>query len=620
MARECFEDAEVAQALNESFVSVKVDREERPDIDSVYMRACMAFTGSGGWPLSAFLTPDQRPFFAGTYFPKTGRGGMTGFLDLLDAIRSRWADNRQTLLDAADAVLGRLSGSSAPSRAAADAPSSSAGQALLDAAAAYFSASFDAEWGGFGAAPKFPMPHVLTFLLTRYEAAGDQRLLAMAEKTLEQMYRGGLFDHIGYGFSRYSTDRRFLIPHFEKMLYDNALLIVAYAHAFRVTGRELYQTVAFRTADYLLREMTDADGGFYSAQDADSDGVEGKYYVFTRDELCAALGPESGEAAADRLGIAETGNFTRTSSVPNLLASDSSEGLPERWLRPLREYRRSRARLRTDDKVLTAWNALAIAAFAALYRTFGDEACLRAAEKAWRFIEDRLCEGDTLFVGARGGRRTGMGFLDDYAFAVLALLNLYEATLERRYLDRAVGFAARADAEFLDQRGGGYFLYGKTHSPLVVRPKETYDGALPSGNGVMAYNLVRLSQLPGGERYRDAAERQLRFLAREAQAAPAGHTFFLQALSERLSPPPLIVCAGADAAERARLIQKAPFAARLWTCAANENGYSLLNGQTTYYVCAGYACRPPTNDLGEAVSMAKSASCPQGGARTYEKP
>ena len=206
MARECFEDAEVAQALNESFVSVKVDREERPDIDSVYMRACMAFTGSGGWPLSAFLTPDQRPFFAGTYFPKTGRGGMTGFLDLLDAIRSRWADNRQTLLDAADAVLGSLSGSSAPSRAAADAPSSSAGQALLDAAAAYFSASFDAEWGGFGAAPKFPMPHVLTFLLTRYEAAGDQRLLAMAEKTLEQMYRGGLFDHIGYGFSRYSTD------------------------------------------------------------------------------------------------------------------------------------------------------------------------------------------------------------------------------------------------------------------------------------------------------------------------------------------------------------------------------------------------------------------------------
>lgn len=358
MARESFEDEEIASLLNRYFVSVKVDREERPDIDSVYMAACQALTGSGGWPTSLFLTPEQRPFFAGTYFPARSRYGMIGFRSLLQTIADRWKDSRQDLLRAADQIVASL-----------EQREGNLGDldfSLPDTAAKQFAKLFDEKHGGFGEAPKFPSPHNLLFLLAYSRMKADNGARHMAELTLTRMRQGGLFDHIGFGFCRYSTDRLFLVPHFEKMLYDNALLIMAYAAAYTVTGNPLYLDTAEKTAGYLLREMTAPEGGFYSAQDADSDGVEGKYYLFGYDELVSVLG-ERGEAFNAHYGITRKGNF-QGANIPNRLHAAGEEGALDSLLPAVYDYRRKRERLHLDDKILTGWNALTIASLALLFR------------------------------------------------------------------------------------------------------------------------------------------------------------------------------------------------------------------------------------------------------------
>lgn len=587
MAHESFEDPETAELLNRWFVSVKVDREERPDLDSVYMAVCQAFTGSGGWPASIFLTPEKRPFFAGTYFPKRRQGGMAGFGELLTLIHEKWGNDRSALLGPAERIMDLL-----------NRPSTADGRAepeLIEDAVQLYKRLFDRENGGFGGAPKFPSPHNLLFLLAYYRRRGDRECLEMAERTLTQMLRGGLFDHIGGGFCRYSTDEWFLVPHFEKMLYDNALLILAYCEAYSVTKKELYLLTAKRTADYVLREMTAADGGFSSAQDADSDGVEGKYYLFTPEELIRLLGPEQGEAFNRHFDITEAGNF-EGKNIPNLLHSDPADHSFDGLLETVYQYRKGRCALRLDDKILTAWNGLTIAALCRLYQAGGESKYLEAAKRADRFLREHLWDGGALHVSFRAGRRGERGFLDDYAASLFAQLALYGATLDKAYLTRAEELCRDTLSRFQDAENGGFYLYGADHEALILRPKETYDGAIPSGNSLMAWNLVRLSQLVSEETYGPLAERQLDFLAADARQYPAGYAMFLLALLDRQDPPPKVTVVLAEEAKAERLPLELPAEAAV-VLREPRGDYPLKNGKITFYVCRGHSCRPPVNEL-----------------------
>ncbi|MGN1415447.1 MAG: thioredoxin domain-containing protein, partial [Oscillospiraceae bacterium] len=432
MAHESFESVETAEILNKYFVSIKVDREERPDIDSVYMAVCQAFTGSGGWPMSIFMTWDKKPFFAGTYFPVNSRYGMPGFADLLSAIAEKWHKDRTMLLTSAENIISLLK-----TEKTDDISTSS--ENLTDNAVRYFERSFDSVYGGFGSAPKFPTPHNLLFLMMYSLRNDNKNALLMAEKTLMQMRRGGIFDHIGHGFSRYSTDKYYLAPHFEKMLYDNALLIIAYSAAYILTKKAIYLDTAEKTAGYILREMTSREGGFYSAQDADSDGIEGKYYTFSYDEILHVLGDEDGRRFAQTFDITPNGNFEGF-NIPNLLKSGDMTSDHTSELQKLYKYRKNRTPLHLDDKILLSWNALMTAALSVLYRASHDEMYLQAAQNAQQFIENKLCSDMQLYTSYRDGRRSEKGFLDDYAFYIAALIELYNYTLEKKYLDKAKMF------------------------------------------------------------------------------------------------------------------------------------------------------------------------------------
>lgn len=586
MAHESFEDAEIAKLLNEHFIAIKVDREERPDLDSVYMAVCQAMTGSGGWPMSLFLTPEQKPFFAGIYFPKENQYGVTGFRQLLMTIARKWAEDRASLLLSAEAVQKALT---------AESPDIDVEEEQLpEQAAAQFRRSFDADFGGFGAAPKFPTPHNLLFLLDRYRKTEDRTALNMAEVTLRQMYRGGLYDHIGYGFCRYSTDRAFQIPHFEKMLYDNALLIMAYAAAFDITDDPFYRNVAEQTADFVLREMTDSAGGFYSAQDADSDGVEGRYYALRPAEVIEVLGRERGEAFNRCYGVTERGNF-HGQSIPHLVGTQTEAAALEECLPALRAYRKERCALHLDDKILTGWNALMIAALSQLSRITGDPRYLDAAKRGMAYLETNMAESGHLLVSYRNGRRGGIGFLDDYACTVFAMLQLQQATQEEKYLRRAKQLCARAVADFWDEEHGGFYFSGRENESLILRPKETYDGAVPSGNAVMAYNLVRLSLMEEEFPWEDILRRQMAFLSTAAAQLPMGHTFFLLALSDAQTPPDHVTVVLAAGDGISSVLKRLPLSALVTIYKEPTPEFPLLDGKTTYYVCTGKTCLPPSN-------------------------
>lgn len=588
MARESFEDPGTAELLNRWFISIKADREERPDLDSVYMTVCQTFTGSGGWPASIFLTAEKQPFFAGTYFPKQRRGSMMSFRELLTLLHDAWERDRSALLARAGEITAYLNRP----------PVSKGGVVpddLTENAVRLFRQQFDPENGGFGSAPKFPSPHNLLFLLTYYRRRGDPSCLEMAERTLLQMYRGGIFDHIGGGFCRYSTDERFLVPHFEKMLYDNAMLILAYSDAFATTKKTVYLRAAEQTADYILREMTAPEGGFYSAQDADSDGVEGKYYLFKPEELLSLLGPEQGTAFNRHFDITPGGNFDGK-NIPNLLQSDPSDRSFDGMLETVCQYRKTRCDLRPDDKILTAWNGLMIAALCRLYQAAGTERYLEAAKRADQYLRANLWTDGELYVSCRNGRRGAKGFLDEYAAYLYAQLALYGATLEETYLERAEQLCRDAQDRFQDREGDGFYLYGTENEPLLFRPKETYDGAMPSGNSLMAWNLVRLSQLVSEQTYGPMAERQLRFLETESAQYPAGYAMFLLALLDHQDPPPKVTAVLTDRGEARPLPLTLPAEAAV-VLRKPGTDYPLKNGTTTFYVCRGHSCRPPVNRL-----------------------
>lgn len=588
MARESFEDPEVASLLNEYFISIKVDREERPDLDSVYMSVCQAFTGNGGWPMTIFLTPDRNPFFAGTFFPKTARYGQIGLTELLPIIHEKWMTDRSTLLKPIDEVLSYLNGRN-------ETGGMLDGKLILKAIGIY-KKNYDCLYGGFSGPPKFPAAHNLLFLMKYYERNSDQEVLQMVEKTLQQMARGGLFDHVGGGFCRYSTDRFYLVPHFEKMLYDNALLVHAYCKAYQMTGNSVYCEVAERTAAYILREMTAPEGGFYCAQDADSEGCEGLFYLFEPEEVIALLGEEAGEKWNSRYDITKEGNF-EGKSIPNLLRGPLDIAELEEQRQTIYEYRKQRVPLHRDDKILTSWNALMVAALCQLYRVTGKGKWLQAAEKAWHFVMEELYDGSALYVSTRNGKWSGKGFLDDYAYGIYALLALYGATYKEEYLEMAEQFCEKAVQDFHDSEKQGFFLYGRENEKLIFRPKETYDGALPSGNSVMAYNLVQLAFLTGEERYEEWAENQLVFMSGAAEGYPAGYAMFLMALSDYFYGPEKITVAVRDRKEIQFLPMRVPLDALVRVVQGDTKEYPLKNDRTTYYVCRGHVCRPPENEL-----------------------
>ncbi|MBQ7919469.1 MAG: thioredoxin domain-containing protein [Lachnospiraceae bacterium] len=603
MAHESFEDMQVAEILNQHFISIKVDKEERPDIDSIYMAVCQTFTGNGGWPTTIFLTPDQKPFFAGTYFPKNAEYGQIGFMDLLQAVHNKWKTDRKQLLETAEEVLSFLKGREIRKEGGEREPDLQ----LAKRAFHIYRRTFDAKYGGFGNAPKFPTPHTLLFLIQCFEMTQNADAMNMVEKTLLQMYRGGIFDHIGGGFSRYSTDPYFLVPHFEKMLYDNALLIMAYSKAYQVTGKYIYLEVAERTAAYVAREMTSHEGGFFCAQDADSEGIEGKYYLLDAAEIKTLLGEAEGGVFNRYFDITEAGNF-EGKNIPNLLKNDNYSGnCCKKHLNTVYDYRRGRYELHLDDKILTSWNGLMITAMCHLYRVTENKSYLDMAQKSQEFIQSRLCEEDTLHISWRQGIRSGKGFLDDYANEIWALLALYEATLERSYLEQGIWFCEKAITDFYDEEQDGFFLYGRENEQLILRSKETYDGAIPSGNSVMAYNLVRLFLITNDERYERYAERLLKYLCREAEEYPAGHAMFLIALQEYLNPPEKITVVGKEKEELGEYPCRLPLGYVLNAFCGGTKEYPLKNDKTTFYVCKGRSCLPPQNEWDDVISCINSS-------------
>lgn len=588
MAHESFEDKKTAEILNQYFVSIKIDREERPDIDSVYMSVCQAFTGSGGWPMSIFMTWDKKPFFAGTYFPPKSHYGMPGFPDLLDVIVSQWNNNRRKLLQSAEQIITHLKSAESGDKNIDD-------EELIKRAMQIFSESFDEINGGFSSAPKFPTPHNLLFLMLYAKHKQDSDALKMAEKTLLQMRKGGIFDHIGYGFSRYSTDKYFLAPHFEKMLYDNALLIIAYSAAYYLTNNEIYLDTAEKTTEYILREMTSADGGFYSAQDADSEGVEGKYYTFTLDEIINVLGEEKGKRFAESFDITSNGNFEGV-NILNLLKSNDLESDFSEEIHVLYDYRKKRTNLHLDDKILLSWNSLMIAALSMFYRVSRNEKYLNAVVNAQKFIEENMCDGVQLFTSWRDGKHSEKSFLDDYAFYIASLIELYNSTLDKVYLEKAERFCDEAVRQFEDCQRDGFYLCEASYTEIFMNPKETYDGAIPSGNSVMAYNFVRMFQLTENEKYRKLTEKQFEFLSVQAQDYPAGHSVFLLSKLLYENPPEHIVIAVKHKSDFQEIQKELPFLANV-SVVLDSVDYPLKNDKVTYYVCKNHTCSPPTNIL-----------------------
>jgi uncharacterized protein YyaL (SSP411 family) len=542
MEEESFRDAHVAAILNEHFVAVKVDREERPDIDEAYMEVCQAMTGSGGWPLTIITTPEGRPFFAATYIPREARYGMAGLTQLLGQVTRLWQENRLGLKETADRITRMLQGSpSARERRKLD-------LGTLERAYAWFESNFDPEHGGFGKAPKFPNPHAISFLIRYGTRTGKEKPLTMARETLDAMRRGGIFDHLGYGFHRYSTDERWLVPHFEKMLYDQALLTLACVECFHVTGEGRYRETAEEVIEYVTRDLSSPEGGFFSSEDADSEGEEGKFYTWIPGEIETVLGRERGERFSRVYGVDEVGDIEGRGvlRVMRPLAAFAREaGMTEEELerefegsrRELFGVRGVRVRPARDEKILTDWNGLMIAALAKAGVVFGEPCYGEAARRAARFLMEKLRREDgRLLHRYRDGDAAIPAFLDDYAFLVWGLLELDEAASDARALEQALGLTEAMIDLFWDEGEGGFFTSGRDGERLITRRKDAYDGAIPSGNSVAAMDLLRLAKITGREDFREKAERLIETFGAVVESHPAGFSALLSALDLLLAP------------------------------------------------------------------------------------
>ncbi|HEU4364942.1 MAG TPA: thioredoxin domain-containing protein [Candidatus Krumholzibacteria bacterium] len=620
MEHESFEDPEVAALLNRAFVCVKVDREERPDIDHVYMTVCQMMTGSGGWPLTILLTPERQPFFAATYIPRAA------LLSFVPRVETAWKERNEELRRDAGRVSGLLRDAMAP------AAGGEIGPDVLQRAYQELGARFDSTHAGFGSRPKFPSPHNLLFLLRHWKRSGDARALEMVERTLDAMRRGGICDHVGFGFHRYSTDAAWLLPHFEKMLYDQALLMMAYTEAFQATGNPRYRVVSEEIAAYVMRDLSSPAGGFVSAEDADSEGEEGKFYVWTMEEMRGVLGADAGRMAAV-LGASEEGNFAEEAtghrSGANVLhlprpldetarilgvSGDDLRGDIEQARRRLLAARAARVRPHRDDKVLTDWNGLMIAALAKSGRALDHPDLVERAATAASFIRRESMEGDRLLHRWRDGEAAIPGMLDDYAFFTWGLLELYEATFDVAYLELALRLAARMHAAFEDTAAGGYFITAADAESLLVRPKEIYDGAAPSGNSVAMAVMARLSRMTGDMVWDARARAVGRAFAAQIAASPMAHAYALVAADFLIGPTMELVIVGTPSAGDVRAMRRAVdgrFLPHLVTVFRPAGGGPIealapyVRGQApqgalaTAYLCRNFACERPVTDPAE---------------------
>ena len=625
MERESFADPEVATVLNEAFIAVKVDREERPDLDGIYMTVCQAMTGSGGWPLTIIMTHEQKPFFAGTYFPKKSSFGRTGLLELAKRIQALWQTRRDELLAVADHNLAALEAAEEKSAGVQLQPD------ILDRAFSEMAQAYDERYGGFGFAPKFPTPHHLLFLLRYWQRTGEEEALSMVEHTLTVMRKGGIYDQLGSGFHRYSTDERWFAPHFEKMLYDQAMLLLAYLEAYQVTGNSLFRQTAEEVYTYLITVMRDPSGGFYSAEDADSEGVEGKFYLWSWSEVAQVLTPEEAQLVTAYFNLETAGNFrgfevpdganilhitAELTTVARRLGIDpvQAEALLAAAKAKLLAHREQRVHPFKDEKILTDWNGLLLAALATGGRVLQAEEWVQTAEETARFLLTvmRAPDGGLWHRYYRG--EAGIhGFLEDYAFLIWGLLELYEATFEARYLKEALALNTYLQRNFLDSAHGGYFQTAVNAAQVPVRQKELYDGAVPSGNSVMLLNLLKLARITGDPSLQQEAERSSVFFGDRVERTPVNYTQFLSALDFAFGPGREIVIAGERGEETTErmlaFIQTTyhPRTINLFRPAVEENPLltrlapftkelTALAGKTTAYVCQNYRCSLPTTD------------------------
>ncbi len=624
MEKECFDDQEVAALLNKAFVCIKVDREERPDLDAVYMAVCQALGRSCGWPLNIMMTPRKNPFFAASYIPKSSRGGINGLMELVPQVMQIWGIRKAELEIVGADIRSRIEVLEKRNT------ENELGKDVLDDAYEKLVADFDVESGGFGTAPKFPRPHTILFLLHYWKRKGEKNALDMAEKTLRAMRLGGIFDQVGFGFHRYSTDSQWLVPHFEKMLYDQALLTLAYTEAYQISGAGKFKLTAKETVEYVLRDLASPEGTFYSAEDADSEGEEGKFYLWTMEEASNALPSDYVELAVRLFGVMPEGNYFDASvgrrngqnilHFPKPLDCIASEAgltldelIPrlEKIRNALFEARKTRVRPLRDDKVLVDWNGLMIAALAKASQVFGEQKYLQAAVKAANFILDHMRKEDgTLYHRFAGGERAVEGFVDDYAFFTFGLIELYEAMFEEKYLQAASELTKIMIARFWDEKDGGFYFTTKNAENTLPRMKQVYDGAAPSGNSVALLNLLRLSRLTGDTNYEGIVSKILKVFAEEVQGAPQAYTFMLVGLDFAVGPAYNVVLVGdlqnKDMKEMLAALRRSyvpNMVVSLKHPAKAGVGYEKIDGKATAYVCRDQICMPPTNSTAKMLEL-----------------
>ena len=618
MERESFEDEAVAKLMNKDFVSIKVDREERPDIDQIYMTVCQAMTGGGGWPLTIIMTPEKKPFFAGTYFPKDSQPGRIGMVDLLSRAADLWKNEPDKLTKSADSITQAIQQEFGRSHA---------GKALtenvLKEALKSLTVTFDEDHGGVGIAPKFPTPHQLTFLLRMWSRTNDPKALEMVEKTLMAMRQGGIFDQVGFGFHRYSTDQQWLLPHFEKMLYDQALIALAALETYQATHRPLYAQMAREIFTYVLRDMTDAKGGFYCAEDADSEGEEGKFYLWSKAEILKILGKEEGEFFCQWYQVVPKGNYVEQATgvrhpvnIPHLekFPDEAAAKRLEISREKLFEVREKRIHPHKDDKILTDWNGLMVAALARGAQVLNEPTYAQAAERAAQFVFKTLQQKDgRLLQRYRDGAAAIDAPLEAYAFFAWGLMELYEVTFQVDYLVEARRLTYKAVDLFWDKKHGGLFLTPLDQQGLIARPKDLYDGATPSGNSVMALNLIRLARLTMDQELEQRAQAQLKAFAGSVESQPTAHTFFLHAVDFALGPSREVVIAGDLRKSDTQAMFKE---LRSWYLPRQVVVFRppgedppvtkiipfikeqrSIDGKATAYVCENFACQAPTTDV-----------------------
>jgi len=616
MENESFEDEAIAKIMNERFVNIKVDREERPDLDELYMNAVQVMTGSGGWPMTVFLTPDLVPFHAGTYFPPEDRGGMPGFPKILVVVSDYYRNHREEVGKMETQMKNALHQmvEIIPSQETID-------EKILAKAFETFEGQFDSNYGGFGKAPKFPSSMALSFLLRYWKRTGSKEALRMVEVSLEKMANGGIYDHLGGGFHRYSVDERWLIPHFEKMLYDNALLSRTYFEAYQATGEERYRRVAEEVFRYVIRGMKSPEGGFYSTQNADSEGEEGKFYVWSRDQIKEVLGKEKGTPFCGYYGVTPQGNFEGETSVLNIASTMEKiselygisipelEEVLEEGRQKLYAEREKRIRPDRDEKILTSWNGLMISSFVDGFKVTENERYIEEAKKAARFILEEMRKDGHLMRVFHQGKSHVKGYSEDYAFFIQTLIDLYEATFEIDWLKEADDLNRRMIHQFWDERNGGFFFTGKENEPLIARSKNPYDNVIPSSNSVALFNLIRLGYLTGEESLKQKAEQIIHLFYKFLSEHPSGFTHMLSGLSFFLDPEEIGIIGSKNDLRTKSMLQEI-YRAYLpnkilslkdpqkpiegsWFPFLMEKG--VIEVPTTF-VCKGFTCLPPVRN------------------------